>query len=567
MKLTVGVTGHRDLVPSEEPLIRDAVREFLTGLQQQFPALDVELVSGLAAGADLLVAEVALELGCEHVAVLPFPQTEYERDFGTEQELSRFRHVLTRSEVIELPPVGGATAEELAAGGAARDRQYAQLGVFISNHCHVLLALWDGREQGPPGGTASVVRYHLTAVMSGLAVAEESPNLLADNENDLAFHLVCSRSGEPGEPQVPYRPLERYWLTALHGRQGGEQLPADYAHMLARLEDFDRDLERHTPELEARARGLLEEAPDLPRPKGVGYVDRLYACADSLAVHYQRRFSVGLFTGHLLAVLMGLVFILYSEFVEQTWLVFLFLALFVSGILYHIIGERREWHRKYLDYRALAEGLRVQVYWNLSGVVDTRSAEFAYDNFLQKQDVDLAWIRHVMRSASLRRDRNEAPDPRWVSWVIDQWIGGEDGTTGQLSYYAAKSSQREARYELTLRLGNLALWSGILMAVLLGLFAPRMGDTQLLVVMILMGVLPLIAGVRDAYSHKKADKELIRQYQFMKRIFHNARRLLDGSDDIAFRRRVLRAVGTAALEEHAEWLLMHRERPLEHGGL
>ena len=79
--------------------------------------------------------------------------------------------------------------------------------------------------------------------------------------------------------------------------------------------------------------------------------------------------------------------------------------------------------------------------------------------------------------------------------------------------------------------------------------------------------LPLIAGVRDAYSHKKAERELIKQYRFMSKVLANARRLLDSSPDLAFRRRILMAVGNAALEEHAEWILMHRERPLEHGGL
>ena len=65
--------------------------------------------------------------------------------------------------------------------------------------------------------------------------------------------------------------------------------------------------------------------------------------------------------------------------------------LFGAGVMVHVIGHRQEWHRKYLDYRALAEGLRVQVYWNLAGVIETHAVEFAYDNFLQKQDVDLAW--------------------------------------------------------------------------------------------------------------------------------------------------------------------------------
>jgi hypothetical protein len=85
--------------------------------------------------------------------------------------------------------------------------------------------------------------------------------------------------------------------------------------------------------------------------------------------------------------------------------------------------------------------------------------------------------------------------------------------------------------------------------------------------LILMGVLPLIAGVWDAYSHKRAEKELIKQYAFMSRVFRKARNLLDSTGDVEFRRRVLKALGQAALDEGAEWLLMHRERPLEHGKL
>ena len=95
----------------------------------------------------------------------------------------------------------------------------------------------------------------------------------------------------------------------------------------------------------------------------------------------------------------------------------------------------------------------------------------------------------------------------------------------------------------------------------------RLSPESFQVMLILTGVLPLIAGVRDAYSHKRAERELIKQYQFMAKVFGNAGRLLQGGSDIHFQRRVLKAVGTAALEEHAEWILMHRERPLEHGGL
>jgi len=200
-------------------------------------------------------------------------------------------------------------------------------------------------------------------------------------------------------------------------------------------------------------------------------------------------------------------------------------------------------------------------------VVETGSAVFAYDNFLQKQDVDLGWIRHVMRSASLRRDRRVPPDAAWVEWVVDQWVGREDSNTGQMAYYQFKSNQKANTYRRTTRLGSLALWVGILIAVSLAFVTEDIGMDQRHFLLVLMGVLPLIAGVRDTYSHKKAERELIKQYRFMGKVFANAQRLLDGSTDIEFRRRVLMAVGNAALEEHAEWILMHRERPLEHGGL
>ena len=53
----------------------------------------------------------------------------------------------------------------------------------------------------------------------------------------------------------------------------------------------------------------------------------------------------------------------------------------------------------------------------------------------------------------------------------------------------------------------------------------------------------------------------------MGRIFSNARRKLDSARSDVERRAVLRALGDAALDEHAEWIMVHRERPLEHGGL
>jgi hypothetical protein len=569
MKLTVGVTGHRDLVEEELPALRDGVRAFFAGLRADFPGLELQLISPLAEGADQLVAEVALELGIHLIVPLPMEQSEYEKDFSSDAERKNFRALLDRAEIVALPLALGVARGDILEQGPEREGQYAQMGVFVSNHCQILLALWNGKPDTQVGGTYGVVQYHLTAVMPGYSVVEESPNLLADNENDLTYHIVVSRRSEEGAPATGLRPLEGRWMSAHFEQWPGQEMPFEYHRALQRLQEFNADLEKYRDRIEREARGLLEEAPPLQEPWGLGLVHGLFRKVDWLAIHFQARINQGMIVTHTLAVVMGLVFIVYAEY-EGAWtrvMLYLFLALFAIGVVFHIVGNRRGWHRKYLDYRALAEGLRVQFYWTLAGVVETRSAVFAYDNFLQKQDVDLSWIRHVMRSASLRRDRARSPDPGWVDWVAEQWVGRLGRGGGQLDYYERQGRLKAENYRRTTYLGTASLWVGISMAVVLALAASAISEDQRRVMLILMGVLPLIAGVRDTYSHKKAERELIKQYRFMGRVFLNARRLLDNSNDISFRRRVLKAVGNAALEEHAEWILMHRERPLEHGGL
>jgi hypothetical protein len=51
----------------------------------------------------------------------------------------------------------------------------------------------------------------------------------------------------------------------------------------------------------------------------------------------------------------------------------------------------------------------------------------------------------------------------------------------------------------------------------------------------------------------------------MQRIFAAARDALEQATDVAEQREILRSLGETALAEHAEWAVMHRQRPLEHG--
>jgi hypothetical protein len=267
---------------------------------------------------------------------------------------------------------------------------------------------------------------------------------------------------------------------------------------------------------------------------------------------------------HGLAILMGLAFLLYADLGAPDWMLWCFLLLFAIGVGVAATAHRREWHRKYIDYRALAEGLRVQAFWRRAGLAMTGDPEFAHDNFMQKQDVELGWIRNVMRQVGLLpvppiMDAREAVDE-----VVDAWVG-RPGQSGQLAYYERKAALRERHHLRTQALGKACLWSSVAISVVLALFHGGLSaDTRNLLVTT-MGVLSLVAAVREAYAYRKADRELVKQYRFMHRIYRHARTALDAAASTQERREILRALGEAALAEHAEWALMHRDRPVEHG--
>ena len=114
-------------------------------------------------------------------------------------------------------------------------------------------------------------------------------------------------------------------------------------------------------------------------------------------------------------------------------------------------------------------------------------------------------------------------------------------------------------------MGEACLWTGIAISLLLAVGHGLLSTVARNVLVTTMGALSLFAAVREAYAYRKADKELVKQYRFMQRIYTNARIALDAAQTTRERREILRALGEAALAEHAEWALMHRDRPIEHG--
>jgi hypothetical protein len=563
--LVVGVTGHRDLLPEEIPQLRQRVSQFLETLGHSYPDLPLVVMSPLAEGADRIVAEEARARGIPLIVPLPFPQEIYEQDFPTPDALAAFRMLCADAELVVLPLLPGDTPAMVASPGPRRDAHYARLGIYLCAHCHILLALWDGKDSDKLGGTAQVVRFHQWDEMPGFVERNESSvQVLAEDESDLVYHVVCSRNQPDGAPAEGLEPLECWWFTTKEQAPRTREMPVEYRSIFERAAEFNRDVRRFRERIAHAGWPLLPDDTPASVTSVATPVNAMFMAADYLAIHFQRQVTRALQTIYVLAALMGLAFIAYSDLSGMDSMVYFFLLFFAAGVIIFRVTERRAWHRKYLDYRALAEGLRVQCYWIAAGVTAGRTTKFAHDNFLQKQDVELGWIRNVMRYTGRRGDV-ATPTPEGLDFARREWVGEPDPGSGQLAYYQRKAAERSELRRRTAAIGSFCLWTGIVVAVALAAFGRQLPDDGKDVLIVLMGVLPLMAAIRESYAQKRAEKELIKQYLFMARIFGNARRRLETAGSDSGRRKILKALGDAALEEHAQWLLTHRERPVEPG--
>ena len=200
--LSVGVTGHRaDVLPvgSVDPLrsrIRDVLllvaeagRDLLQKEQDCFATLPprMRFVSPIADGADQIAAEVALDLGWELQAVLPFGRAEYRASLANSGARERFDRLLERSTcALELP---GDKERELDA--------YVMTGRATVAHCDMLIAVWDGLPPRGRGGTGEVVQL---AITRGTAVIHLPP------ESDAPPACCGVRSTRRSSPPPTSRP-------------------------------------------------------------------------------------------------------------------------------------------------------------------------------------------------------------------------------------------------------------------------------------------------------------------------------------------------------------------------
>jgi hypothetical protein len=394
--LCVGVTGHRaDVLPKDSvPVLRDRIRDVLERIAESGKALleaehgffsglepRLRFVSPIADGADQIAAEVALDLGWELQAILPFERARYRASLANHGARERFDQLIERAAcLLELPgdPDYGLDA-------------YVMTGRATVAHSDMLIAIWDGLPPRGRGGTGEVVQLALTR---GTAIIHV-PLTPGGDTRVLwsAFDpVVLTIADDPGVARPlaradvdallrgllmppPSEEEQRFLKRFLSERLRFFHARIEYPLLLTAAgvrRISARDLtashaEAQTRDEWRRYRAGCAEAHNISAP--IGILEESYSWADGLATHFAQTYRSGHIFNFVLggvAVCVGLAAFVapHLKFEEAAFELLITLAIILNAI----IGKRQEWHRRWLDYRQLAERLRPMRSLKLLGI-------------------------------------------------------------------------------------------------------------------------------------------------------------------------------------------------------
>lgn len=382
--LSLGVTGHRsEMLGAHAPAISARVDEALEAITKA--AFDLfganagwfaegvprlTMVSPLADGADQIAAEIALANGYALKVVLPFPIDDSRAALTPDSRATFDRLAEAAHSLLELPgdpasPIDG----------------YVMAGRATVAHCDLLIAIWDGELARGRGGTGDVVEMAMSrgTPIVHIPVDPEQPVTLMWSAYDPAVITQYSTG-------VDRRPFDAAHLSALLDvllTPPQDAAERRYAEIFAaeRIVRFRARIEY--PLLlaiagiarfgsnsfrEARVDAVRESEwrhyrDNRANPHHVNFpvdlVVETQEWSDRLATRFAQTYRSGHVFNFVLAaaaVVIGLSGFLLPQYRLQLSAFEFVLAL--SIIINTRVGTKQQWHRRWLDYRQLAERLR-----------------------------------------------------------------------------------------------------------------------------------------------------------------------------------------------------------------
>jgi hypothetical protein len=269
------------------------------------------------------------------------------------------------------------------------------------------------------------------------------------------------------------------------------------------------------------------------------------------------------------------------------WLTGLYAAMFVGVFSWFGYARRREHQERFLDYRALAEALRVAVFWKLVGIgwappagavpvratVDLSSGDSVANAYPIRQPRELDWVKTCLRTLELL-DAEKSPEKVGHNVVTDGHLWARAfWVHGQLAFFSRRGPAHEDEAaKLLWWFFALVVGSVLLAAALFFSDNHLLGRTLYWdhverphrAAIFLIGLLPGLAAVLAGYAERLALEAQARQYDRMRALFARAHEILQSRPPVDFRhiQALYGELGAEAMKETAEWVAIYRQRPI-----
>ncbi|RME83806.1 MAG: hypothetical protein D6771_05330 [Zetaproteobacteria bacterium] len=458
---------------------------------------------------------------------------------------------------------------------------------YIARHAHILVAVGENDpfvqaavsefETGDPGASAAASDY--------MQAAEDHPSIpdyptlrrhagISKEKLGLVWRMPISE-GEQNEPIPPEESLPAY-LNSIE-RFNEEATTAE-------------DIE-NTREQAKKWFPLGSDPAKNPNAFGVARLREAFATADGVAQNF-RDIALGHFRLVAALVFLAVVAIKVADHLEayRLWGGAAFAALFavLLGIQYDF--HRRKDHHRHLEYRMLAEGLRVQIAWIVAGLQDP-----VCDHQPIKQLRKSEWVWHALRGLHAQAMAGGCPSlmtPDTLKEVREQWIDD------QKNYLERKIEGKKRKHAWSIKIDSirskLAIAERVRLAslVLGGAFLaaghildapvpvvhekivsalPLLPHESVFAVFSFLGVALLaVAFLADKAMQALALREELEWYQAMRDAYESASKALENiapshapASGLApaqrlFAERLLLRLGALALEETSVWADLHK---------
>ena len=440
----VGVTGHRNIVEEDKDALKAQVKESLIEIQNLCKAKDkngtdtpVVMLNAFAQGADMLCAEVAFNLGIEVYAVLPREKDKYIESFDDEDDKAKLYEYLDKTTRCFVAP-----DIEKNKGFIKRtiniddsSYEYRQLGIYMAEHSHILIALWDGK---PPKaeygcGTVEVIKFALEHKFLDRDKLFK-PGMI----NDSAVVWIKSRrQGDGTEADI----CKKWLISSLSGGEGKEygdeyltldEAPAFLKDIISKTVSYN-SYETEVPEGAIKLWGNVDELDEYRKN-----LRRHYVKADGLSYSKnQKKYNLFILLLAIIGTVVACTFLIYDD-ASLPYMIFPCTLAIGLILLFTLLGKRKGYHKKYIEYRAMAEALRIQFYMSAC-INDKSNVSNVCDLYAWSQKVDMVWIDKAIQAIDVISNTEKLKiDP---SQVIDVWIGNHEKPTGQLKYHTRKKVQ------------------------------------------------------------------------------------------------------------------------------